>query len=61
MLTKEAGHCEYFAYSYTLLARAATIRPVLWWICLREWDTTESWTNEKTDAHARAEVFDGNK
>ena len=28
----------------------------------QEWDDkTESWTNEKTDAHAWAEVFDGNQ
>ena len=36
--------------------------PYCVWICRRRWDDkTESWTNEKTDAHAGAEVFDGNQ
>lgn len=61
MLTQEAGHCEYFAYSYTLLARAAGHPArIVCGFAGGEWDDkTESWTNEKTDAHAWAEVFDG--
>ncbi len=61
MLTNEAGHCEYFAYSYTLLARAAGHPArIVCGFAGGEWDDkTQSWTNVKTDAHAWAEVFDG--
>ena len=61
MLGKSAGHCEYFAYSYVLLARTAGYPARM--VCGfagGEWDDrTASWTNQQTDAHAWAEVFDG--
>jgi len=61
MLSKEKGHCEYFAYSYVLLARAAGHPArIVCGFAGGKWDNkTQSWVNEITDAHAWAEVFDG--
>ena len=61
MLSKEDGHCEYFAYSYVLLARAAghPARIVCGFAGGKWENKTQSWVNEITDAHAWAEVFDG--
>ena len=61
MLSKEPGHCEYFAYSYVLLARAAghPARIVCGFAGGKWDDKTQCWTNAQTDAHAWAEVFDG--
>ena len=63
MLGKSAGHCEYFAYSYVLLARTAGYPARM--VCGfagGEWDErTASWTNQQTDAHAWAEVFNGSE
>jgi len=59
MNSEEPGHCEYFAYSYVLLARSAGFPARM--VCGfagGEWDEkTQSWTNVQTDAHAWAEVF----
>ena len=61
MLSKQPGHCEYFAYSYVLLARAAGHPArIVCGFAGGKWDNkTQSWSNEQTDAHAWAEVFDG--
>mgnify|MGYP001162267405 FL=1 len=61
MMSEEPGHCEYFAYSYVLLARSAGFPArIVCGFAGGEWDDkTQSWTNEQTDAHAWAEVFDG--
>jgi hypothetical protein len=61
MTSKEPGHCEYFAYSFVLLARAAEYPArIVCGFAGGEWDDkTQSWVNEKTDAHAWAEIFDG--
>jgi hypothetical protein len=59
MISEEPGHCEYFAYSYVLLARSAGFPArVVCGFAGGEWDDkTQSWTNLQTDAHAWAEVF----
>jgi len=61
MTSEEPGHCEYFAYSYVLLARSAGFPArVVCGFAGGEWDEkTQSWTNVQTDAHAWAEVFNG--
>ena len=61
MMSKEPGHCEYFAYSFVLLARAAEHPArIVCGFAGGEWDDkTQSWVNVKTDAHAWAEIFDG--
>ena len=61
MTSEESGHCEYFAYSYVLLARSAGFPArVVCGFAGGEWDEkTQSWTNVQTDAHAWAEVFNG--
>jgi Ca-activated chloride channel family protein len=61
MLSKQPGHCEYFAYSYVLLARAAGHPArIVCGFAGGKWDNkTQCWINEQTDAHAWAEVFDG--
>ena len=61
MISEEPGHCEYFAYSYVLLARAAGFPArVVCGFAGGEWDDkTQSWTNVQTDAHAWSEVFNG--
>jgi len=61
MLSKQPGHCEYFAYSYVLLARAAGYPArIVCGFAGGKWDNkTQSWINEQTDAHAWAEVFEG--
>jgi Ca-activated chloride channel family protein len=61
MLSKEEGHCEYFAYSYVLLARAAghPARIVCGFAGGKWENKTQCWVNLQTDAHAWAEVFDG--
>ena len=61
MLSKEEGHCEYFAYSYVLLARAAghPARIVCGFAGGKWENKTQCWVNLQTDAHAWVEVFDG--
>lgn len=61
LFSREDGHCEYFAYSHVLLARAAGFPArIACGFHGGKWDEKEKcWVSKQSEAHAWAEIFDG--
>ncbi len=61
LFSREDGHCEYFAYSHVLLARAAGYPArIACGFHGGKWDEKEKcWVSKQSEAHAWAEIFDG--
>ena len=61
LFSREDGHCEYFAYSHVLLARAAGYPArIACGFHGGKWDDKEQcWISKQSEAHAWAEIFDG--